>query len=219
WTVTAMSFMFLVLRVISRLRGSRRLFFDDYLLIFGWILVMLRTALWQWAAVEMFVFSCVLTTFTADTSNSLSHDESITRYIRVQAIGLLFYYTTLLAAKLSIIFFFRRLGRNARRQKRIWWPVLLVSLATYIVSISYFPYACLVGSGYDQYVVCHPTAFHGLGTRMIAVNTGLDILSDLFIMTLPLALVWGLRLKFKKKLAFMGLFSLSLITIAVAILR
>ncbi|KAK7707699.1 hypothetical protein SLS63_013692 [Diaporthe eres] len=56
-------------------------------------------------------------------------------------------------------------------------------------------------------------------SNAVKANCVLDIVSDIAITIIPFTLLWNVRIDVQKKLAFIGLFSLTLITIAAAMAR
>ncbi|KAH8901609.1 hypothetical protein GQ53DRAFT_835329 [Thozetella sp. PMI_491] len=129
------------------------------------------------------------------------------------------FYTCLAAAKLSCLFFFRRLGHHIESQRYLRWPALIVTLGVWVVSIARVPYNCLVGSIDDINIRCaEPSAIHSAAVT-VKVNCALDVFSDFLILLIPITLLWNVRMPLVRKSAFIGLFSLSVVTMVVAIFR
>ena len=64
------------------------------------------------------------------------------RWLHIFLSSTVLFYTGLWAVKLSFLVFFRRLGNKVRNQKVLWWTVLGVTVATYIVCLGCYPYQC-----------------------------------------------------------------------------
>lgn len=75
-------------------------------------------------------------TFVIDSDN----------YSKASTAVQIFFYSTLWSVKISFLIFFRRLGKNVRRQKFLWWPIFSFTVATYIASVGMIQYRCLINS-------------------------------------------------------------------------
>ncbi|KAH6615964.1 hypothetical protein B0J18DRAFT_293457 [Chaetomium sp. MPI-SDFR-AT-0129] len=121
--------------------------------------------------------------------------------------------------KLSFLLFFYRLG-SAITQYRIFWRcVAFVTLASYAISIALIEYKCMLS---DLQVIFFECTANGETARqwtyMVAYCT-IDAASDVLIVCLPIAILWQVRLSMRKKLILTGIFSLTLFTVAVTIIR
>ncbi|KJZ70911.1 hypothetical protein HIM_09704 [Hirsutella minnesotensis 3608] len=216
WTGVALPGLVLACRLYSRFRGPGRLFWDDGFVVFAWILVLLVAALWQWAAKDMYYVIDVQAGLAQFAPNFF---ERMSRWLRVSLIVELFFYTALVAIKLSFLFFFRRLGDGIHYFRYIWWPVLVITLGSYFGSVGNVNYKCLVGTTEEILGVCNTPGEIDWTTRTLQANCVLDVLTDFLIMLLPTILLWNTRVRWSKKLAIIGLFSLSIVTMVVAIVR
>lgn len=180
WAGASMSFVFLLLRLISRFRGPRRLFWDDGFAIFGWLLVLASAALWQWIARDMY--------YVLDISAGLATPGAdfwarMIRFARVQFVVELFFDTTLVAIKLAFLFFFKRLGKRVRGQQYIWWTVLFFALASYVVSLGDNQYVCEFGSAETLETYCNSASATNFTVAVLNANCALDVFSDFLSMS------------------------------------
>ncbi|KAK2616864.1 hypothetical protein QQS21_000242 [Conoideocrella luteorostrata] len=217
WAGVAVASAFIAGRLYTRLRTSRRLYLDDYLISFAYVLLLVTAALWQWGAKDMYyILNVNAGLVQLDPVDFVKH---MRRFLLVSFIVELFFYTILVLFKLSLLYFFKRLGSSAHRFKYFWWPTLVFSLCVYLVAIGDVDYKCLFGSLESITIRCNSPE----GTKFLAVtlnvNCALDVLSDFLIMLLPILLLWNVQIRLGKKIALLGIFSLSIITMAVAIAR
>ncbi|KAH6623180.1 hypothetical protein F5144DRAFT_495471 [Chaetomium tenue] len=123
------------------------------------------------------------------------------------------------AVKLSFLLFFHRLGRQIPKYIMFWWFVAFVTLASYAISIALIEYKCMLSS---LDVIFFQCTANGETARqwayMIAYCT-IDAASDLLILCLPIVILWKVRLTMRKKLILGAIFSLTLLTVAVTIIR
>lgn len=195
WTGACLSLTFLLLRLVSRLRAyPRRLYLDDWLAIFAWILVFITTALWQWKAADMY--------YILDVSAGLATVDAeffsrIVPFARMQLVVNLFFYTTLVAIKFSFLFFFRRLSQRVHGQQYVWWSVMLLTVASYLVSVGDIEYECELGSAETLVTYCNSAAATTFTTDTLKANCALDVLSD-FLSTLKLSLTRALTSRHRR---------------------
>ncbi|KAL2192380.1 hypothetical protein P885DRAFT_47832 [Corynascus similis CBS 632.67] len=123
------------------------------------------------------------------------------------------------AVKLSFLLFFRRLGRQMPKYMVFWWFVAFVTLASYAVSIALVEYKCMLSSLDVIFFECTANGETARQwTYMIAYCT-IDAASDVLILFLPVVILWQVRLTIRKKLVLAAIFSLTLVTVAVTIIR
>jgi hypothetical protein len=180
WAEAGLSFIFLLLRLVSRFRaGSRQLYLDDGLAVFAWILVLVTAALWQWMVDDMYYILNISAGLAAPDANFFPR---LIMFARIQLVVQLFFYTTLFAVKLSFLFFFRRLGQRVRGQQYIWWPVLFFSVVSYVVSIGDIQYICELGPAETLTTYCNTDSATILSVATLKANCALDVFSDFLSM-------------------------------------
>jgi hypothetical protein len=218
------------------------LFWDDGFAIFGFILVAVVGALWQYAARDMY--------YTLDVESGIEAFEAdffdrLHRWLMVSMIAELFFYTSLVSIKLSFLMFFRRLDTNVNYLKWLWWPTLFFTLATYFISVGNQKYKCEIGSTETIIGECNSPDSISFIYVTLRLNCAFDVLSDFLsmihlpyvpcetkvlnifantmmrylVMLEPFILLWNVRMRLARKLAFVGLFSLSLVTMIIATVR
>ncbi|KAI8634024.1 hypothetical protein F5Y19DRAFT_197042 [Xylariaceae sp. FL1651] len=216
WGVTATSFIFLAARLFSRFRGPRRIFWDDGFIILAWTLVLLTAIVWNFITPYLYEFFSVETSGEIPPPFFVMHTE---QYYTGQLIILVFFYTSLWSVKLSFLMFFNRLGENVAIHRYHWWPVFALTVATYVVCIGAIQYKCLARPLEEIVANCSSAANIDFTLVTLKVNCALDIITDVSILTIPISLIWNVRIRWEKKLALMGIFSLVLVTISFAIVR
>lgn len=165
----------MILRLTSRWRGPKRLFWDDACAGLAATLVLITASLWQWAARDIYYFlnlAAGLVPLEADFSIRLH------RGLMASLIVELFFYTSLFLVKLSFLFFFRRLGTHVRGQKYIWWPIFAFSSVSYLISIGNVEYHCLINTTAYIEGFCSSQEAIAFTTATLVTNCVLDVLSD-----------------------------------------
>ncbi|KAK3367756.1 hypothetical protein B0H63DRAFT_565659 [Podospora didyma] len=215
WTTTAIAFVFVAVRLYARSpwgRG-RGLYWDDALIAFAYLLFLAWAILWQVRVKSVYYM------FPDMSSETHNEDGSIERWFRTLYIAHVLLYTCLTSVKVSLLMFFRRLGSQTQKLKYIWWPVLAYTLAAWVALIVNAEVKCLLSP--LDYISNHCSNVDGQRRLelSIQINCALDVSSDFFIMLIPIGLIWKLRMRLARKLALAGLFSLSLITMAMAVVQ
>ena len=138
--------------------------------------------------------------------------------------------------KFSFLAFFWQLGKGSQGKHYWLWIVVFITLGTFGGAIGDYDWNCSRGS--DLHLLSmrftyHQNLRHGanfLGycstekakkaqATAFRVNTAFDLLTDCLILSIPIVMVWRLRLPLTKKLVLFGLFSLTIITMIVALVR
>ncbi|KAI0854094.1 hypothetical protein F5Y00DRAFT_256594 [Daldinia vernicosa] len=121
--------------------------------------------------------------------------------------------------KLSLIFLWKRLFGPAKYFTRICWFMIAVTSGW---SLSFF-FATIFECGTNWTWNWAPIAIflnQCAGTPiMLSVFTGMDLLTDLIIMFMPVPLIWGLRMPIKKKMGVTSILVLGLFTIGTGAAR
>lgn len=183
WLIEAFAFVLLAVRLTSRLRSHRRLFWDDGLLVFAWVLTLITAALWQCVAATMY-WTIEIGQGTAQLTVSLEdYFEKLKLWLRVTFLASIFFYTSLTAVKLSFLLFFRRLGDRVYGFKWYWWPTLVFVLCTWIIGVGTTgkEAECMLPKDLEfLFYNCQATTFTSFDTAVIKTMCVLDVVSDFF---------------------------------------
>ncbi|KAK4168300.1 hypothetical protein QBC43DRAFT_310049 [Cladorrhinum sp. PSN259] len=224
WITASVALLFVAIRLYSRFRGRGKIFVDDIFIIFAYALFLVTAALWQWAGRYMYTF---LDVQARRSLTDLPDDWEIQlqRLMNVWGVNVIFFYACLAAVKLSVLLFFRRLGyQNNSGVRKMWWPLVAYVLVGLIVTIGCTPWKCFQASTnqvdiFNFIKTCGDPKYQDFVLNTYRVNAALDVSSDFFIILVPVIMIWDLHMPLRKKLAFVGLFSLTLVVMIVAIVR
>lgn len=129
-------------RIVIRLKMFKRLYIDDGFLLLGWLCTLPICIIWQIEAGNMY--------FTAaqrlDVLPPPGFLPRLGRVVRAVYTTHWLLYSSLYFIKLSFLFFFRRLGGTLRKQKIIWWTVLVFTVLSYFASIGVIGFKCFLAS-------------------------------------------------------------------------
>ncbi|KAL4954289.1 hypothetical protein BDW69DRAFT_142589 [Aspergillus filifer] len=215
WFFTAIASLFVIGRLSIRFSLYRRLFLDDFLVLFAWATLLSTTTIWQIKAPLLYRFYEV----------KPWPPEFYARYIDFThyyvVFGLLF-YAGLWSVKISVLAFFRKLGSKIRSHWIWWWVVLGFTVALGVVAIGIQVYQ---GSLRDNnWIESHSSSASRVHQQNPKFYTRCvcDLVSDLLILSIPTLIIWPIKMPLRKKLVLLVLlvlFSMTLLIMAVAIIR
>ncbi|KAF2798004.1 hypothetical protein K505DRAFT_191595, partial [Melanomma pulvis-pyrius CBS 109.77] len=218
WALTTLSLLFLPARLYARWASFHRFYWDDFLVLFAWILSLSITA--SCTAYNNVTYEAMYLGSNQALGGFPSDVEIIAmQFSRMFAIVPMIFYTGLWAVKLAFLLFFRRLGTQAVSSLRwLWWVVTGVTGVCYFANFASLPYKCSLVS-YEVLISPECLTEQGLAVTSMKVNCVLDIFTDCLIMSIPFSILWRVRLSLCQRIAFSGIFSLVVITIVFAIVR
>lgn len=172
--MTILSFLFLPARLYARLKTSKRLYWDDFLVSFSWIIslaITITITVFYPVTVEIMLIGAGLKKFPPNV-------KVITmQFARVFTVIPMLFYAGLWCIKLAFLLFFRRLGlRNVTSLRRWWWVVLTITIVTYFVCYTTLPYRCTLVS--FEVVASPECQTQGLSFVAMGVNTAMDVMTD-----------------------------------------
>ena len=228
-----MSTIFVGIRLYARYKSFKKLFWDDVFDLFAWLLSLLAAIDWQVVSGRMYQFIAITSgQLWPPPQNFVSETE---QYYKGSLVALLFFYTSLWSVKFSFLIFFRCLGQNIRAQKIHWWIVFTCTVVTYIACFADTQYWCLVSPLQELFRKCSTDASHRWILYTLDFNCAFDIVTDvlsklittcfshrdsnILVLSIPIVLMWKVRISLRKKVALMAIFSLVIITIVFAIAR
>ena len=185
---------------------------------FAFLLSLTTAALWQWKAPTMYD---IINTFAGFRPPPDDVAQKTHLWLAVSLIAELFFYTALAMVKISLLLFFRQIGQRTMRMfVYVWWALLLLVVGVWATNVATVHYKCLVKPSLEFLLVeCLAEEETQAQLVSLRLNCALDVISDFLIMLIPTSLVWGTKLPARRKVALIGLFSLTLITITIAITR
>ncbi|KID92671.1 hypothetical protein MGU_00260 [Metarhizium guizhouense ARSEF 977] len=218
WTATCLPLPFLLFRLAIRIRSFKTLFVDDALVIAAWLMLLVSTILWHTKAGTLFW------QFRIVTGKAPQSPEFISQWSRLSSnivVWNILCHTSLWAVKYSCLVFFRRiLGPQAPRAKKIWcWVVGILLLAGWVSCVAMIDYKCSAND--IKYIMAHCAGRSHVEYqfRTFYGNLAADIVTDLLVMSIPLWMLWHVRIQWPKKLFLAGVFSVTVFVMIAAGIR
>ncbi|MCJ1307077.1 hypothetical protein MMC25_000723 [Agyrium rufum] len=205
------------IRTYIRLRVLKRFLADDFLLSFAVICLIAVTALaytgmqneYDLLAVILHGADPALLVGLLDRIPQTSMEEN--------AISTLWWFV-IVPVKLAFLFFFRRLLYRVPDLK-IWWYIVVVftilaGLTCIAVSWLTCPYFTVVGV-----ISCSGSGATYRVLRDTGITTAMDITSDILLVSIPITLLWRVRIRLEQKIGLGISLCLSLMMAVTAITR
>jgi hypothetical protein len=216
WAGVSITLLFVIFRILVRLISFHKVFSDDYLVTGAWLMFLASSIFWQVSYKPVFEQYSLR---SADAEDNPQFLMSLTRSLKFQVAEQILFYTSLWTVKLSFLIFFRRLGLKVRGFKIWWWIVTGLTIATWVTTFGVIQYKCEVGNIAEIFGKCGEQGSISFDWKTIHYNTATDVITDALIITIPVLLLWNVQISMRKKLALLGIFSLTLITIVFSIIR
>ncbi|KAK8026495.1 hypothetical protein PG991_003551 [Apiospora marii] len=179
WVSAALPTIALAIRLISRSRGPKKLFADDWLIIFAWFLCGLSAILWQQVTPYLYTFLNVVSGNLWPPPDSFVQNAE--QAYKGQLVVLVFWYTSLFMVKLSFLFFFRRLRRGVTKGQYLWWSALALTTSVYLVWIGTIQYKCLAQPLQKIMQDCPAASSVEFEVVTLKANCALDVVTDFLI--------------------------------------
>ncbi|KAL8662845.1 MAG: hypothetical protein Q9202_004359 [Teloschistes flavicans] len=163
--------------------------------------------------------------------------QQLLKSVKIQDAAVVLLSGTILAVKFCFLSLFRSLIRRLRKLEIWWWFVLVIVVPSSImlvcsnfISCSYFDERILgkLVLGLDYLVPADTKAIVVKCVTSSALKrqndtlkavTILDIISDAFIISIPVALLWRVQIEMRRKIGLAAMLCLSVFTIITAIVR
>ena len=174
---------------------------DDALVLFSWIGMLGYAAL-------------IFITLDYGTFVDIWNLEMDTyqQWIKLVNVGEIMYSVVILVAKLSILLLYLRLFVPARSQKTwayyaiifvIIFNIIFYTIATFIRAFCCTPRAKIWDPNLPGTCINHYNMY-----TIIIVNAGLNVISDIFIILIPMSMIWKLHVSRKRKFKISAFFFL-----------
>ncbi|KAF6225196.1 hypothetical protein HO133_010393 [Letharia lupina] len=128
------------------------------------------------------------------------------------------WWLVIFSVKMAFLFFFRRLISRLRSLNVWWWFVTALTIIAGLVSVAASwltcPYFTIGGL-----LSCAGTSADHRTIRDTAITTVMDIMSDLLVLSLPVSILWKVRISVRQKIGLAFSLCLSCVMVVVTIVR
>jgi len=205
-----------IYRTYLQLRSHHRLDSDDYCLVFA-----------NAALIAVVSYTCAnRDQFYGQVSVSLGISpvpadiiDLFVAYLKLETVMYVLQWCTIYSIKLSYLLFFKKLLVRVRPSIHIWWWIVTVVLGCSAITSIVFPFYICSDFGSDVFEVCGIEGLFDRQNIYLHTTIALDILTDLLIISIPISLLWGIQMIFRRKVAIIVVLSLSGVMIIIASIR
>ncbi|KAK2837022.1 hypothetical protein FQN49_006483 [Arthroderma sp. PD_2] len=213
WTLFGVTTLLLLSRFAIRLRLHRRLFWDDILAGLAYIFLLGHNILAQLALPTVYL----LVSLFEDNKGFVPPGilDKIDYMVKLVLTSNFLFRICIYSVKASLLALLWRLFHSLPLFRRAWSTIVVVTVIGFLLSIILPPVAC---SDFTALGCVAPINIR-LSAIDIYVSTVFDVLTDVLIVSLPIAFVLKSSLPMPQKLGLVGLFLLGLCVVIIAILR
>ncbi|KAF2136435.1 uncharacterized protein K452DRAFT_279988 [Aplosporella prunicola CBS 121167] len=216
WGGFAAGTVFSGLRFLMRFKTFRRFYLDDALVLSAWLITLVIAVIWQVVADDMYLDNRVASGRQYPPADFIPRVE---RFLKSSAAIVFLFYTTLWTIKLSFLFFFRRLYMNMGKLVGVWWGILTFTIAAWACCVGTIDYNCLVDDLVNIADHCSGLKEIKFQRDTLIANCVLDVATDLAITSIPISMLWKVRVSGRRKAGLAAVFCVTIITMVFAIVR
>ncbi|CAI6283424.1 unnamed protein product [Periconia digitata] len=217
WGGEAVGSLFIFLRLFIRYRAFSKFWSDDYIIMITWLCSLSICVLWQINANNLYNQYKMSNGELQLTADTIQHEMVL---LRGSAAFLMLWHICIYGIKAAFLIFFGRLDQLHDGPRKKWrWFVSVFTICSGMTSIGVTDWQCLLSRlAYVLTQCANPQQlrFQHLG---FIVSCVLDVISDALIISIPVTMLWNVRVHLGKKLALMSLFSLTIIVMMTAVAR
>ncbi|KAI9048409.1 hypothetical protein LZ554_007245 [Drepanopeziza brunnea f. sp. 'monogermtubi'] len=202
------STFWLALRLWTRCRISRELGPDDYLIVVAWIF-----------AIAMCISELIQCTYGLGTHIWEVDVISLTTFLQLSMVVGNTYAVALALSKISILAFYLRVFRQK------WFRILVYLTAAFVISytiagIFIVIFTCNpVAASWDLRLMMMPSTKCLSRPQAYLTAAAFNIVSDIFVISLPCREIWKLQLPIRQRLSLIGIFAVGLAVCIISMVR
>ncbi|KAM5434257.1 hypothetical protein MferCBS31731_006751 [Microsporum ferrugineum] len=213
WTGFGLATVLLVSRFAIRLRLHRRLFWDDILAGLAYIFLLGHNVLATLATPTVYLLLHLYENNKALLMPGILNDFD--RLAKLVFASNFLFRCCIYSVKASLLALLWRLFRTLPAFRRAWWVISVITIVGFSASVILPPVACPSVTALG----CLSPRTLKLEAVSMYVTTICDVITDILIMSVPVAFVLKSSLPNPQKLGLVGLFMLGLAVVVMAILR
>ncbi|KAJ5112229.1 hypothetical protein N7532_000274 [Penicillium argentinense] len=224
WVLLSLALFTIIVRIFVRwkLVGPARFQLDDYLMPLAGVFFILETVAAYLVVAE---FQGLTNSYmsTEERAKADPHSKEWSNRVagsKIQIIGWSFYVVILWLVKFSLAVFYSRLTtglQNLPNRVRLAYIILGITyIATQLsLLLSCQPFHAFWQINPDPGQLCQPTN----SPVYVLVVVILNIITDVYLLSIPLPLLWRVNISLKRKIPLMALFSGAAFVITASIIR
>jgi len=215
FTFLAIAIVAAAARTLFRVKQSRRLELDDVFLIVAIITLSAFVGV-VYTVRDLMYLSVYVSLGMKDPGfpldGTFDPSKSFHYYGMMDEAASVLVWTSIFAIKFSFVFFFRKLTQRVRGIEIWWWIVVLALVPCALICM-------FLGFIICPTLNCNPAALRNRENIFLDSTVSIDILTDVLVISIPIALLWKVQIDLRRKLATGAVLCLSFFMIIIAIVR
>ncbi|KAF2866131.1 hypothetical protein BDV95DRAFT_623236 [Massariosphaeria phaeospora] len=204
-------------RIVVRLAIRRRLYLDDYVLLFGFLSLTAATGFYYSFDWMLYVLNILKYDRTVIPTAEDLGDIMNAQAINYSLVALL--WATICPVKLCFLVSFKVLIKNVSRIMSIWYWTTVGLIIVFWAIMTAMPWMQCPYSGPELLMRCTPEPPRKALLMAIWFSFAFDALTDVMIVAIPIWILRHVRIELRQKLGIAVFLCLSVVMIAVSLLR
>lgn len=210
--------MTFALRVYIQARVMKRFPLEDWLLVFAVIVLIADTVVYFVVLGKLYDATTVIFDGFGSSLLFQALQEIPDEAQEANAMST-FWWFIIFSVKLAYLIFFRKLVRRLKHLQRYWWFVTLFLVPAFVANEVAAWQTCPYKTITDLIGKCSGRIPSDRMVKVSIVTTTFDILTDIFIASIPICLLWRVHLAARQKLGLALTLCLSLVMAVFALVR
>ncbi|KAF2675980.1 hypothetical protein K458DRAFT_380632, partial [Lentithecium fluviatile CBS 122367] len=217
WALLGVSFLSLLGRVVIKYRTFAKLSWDDLLVVLAFAFTLATAVTMQLTSLYMYQLEYVRVGLIYPPPSTFMSDTG--KYFKGTVAMAVFFPCTLWSVKFAFLLFFWKLVNKIRSLRWHWYAAFAFTILSFAGAFAATDWKCIASPVEIIFAEC---ATRDSGVRMkffMWFICAIDVFSDMLIMSIPIVMLWQIRLPMRKRLSLVALFSLVCVTMAIAFVR
>lgn len=207
-----------IIRSYICFRAKMKVHVEDFILLFAVVCLCAATGLaYVTLTAQYAMLQLVLHGFEDDLAFEVLGE--IPRISKQENAATTLWWLVIFSVKLAFLFFFRRLISRLRNLNIWWWFAVTLTIVAGFVSMAASWLTCPYFTAEGLLLSCAGLSAEHRTVRDTAITTAMDIMSDLLVLSLPVSLLWKVRISVRQKIGLGLSLCLSCFMVIVTIVR
>ncbi|KAI9652819.1 MAG: hypothetical protein M1831_006344 [Alyxoria varia] len=206
-------------RLLIQLRTMKRFAAEDYILSLGVACLAVVTGLYYSTMNLLYTGQHGLPEASGGTKFlkwAMEHMMDRNRRFNAEAA---IWWIVVFSVKFAYVMFFRKLVFRLKALKQWWWVVAGFMVVAFAVNVAVTAQVCPSKSVSDALANCKGLPQSERNMRIVITTTVFDVLSDILIVSIPVAILWKVKIAIRQKFGLGTALCLSLVMAIFAIVR
>lgn len=217
WTCFSTAFGLVSLRTAVRLRAGNRPTPDDYLMFLALACLLSLCILETIQLPSVYYITAVLAGAIPISTDIIDRTED---YLRFQFPIVILFWSVLWSVKAAFLGLYWKIFRDLPGYRQAWYVLAVFTFLAYGGCVVTLSLSCGPNiRNFFAFNKCGGPEHVWASNFSVYWSTGSDVVTDICIMTMPLRLIYNVKVSVKQKIGLIAIFSLGGVMVAFAIIR